>query len=128
LQTLLDVTKALSDRNRLRVVAALQDHTELCACQITELLQVTGATVSRHMGILMKAGLVKSRKEGRWTFYKVKTPTANTRPVMQWLQRGLQESADLDGDRRFLARILSEEKEDLCRRQRGGTCCPKQTH
>jgi len=125
LQALLDVTKALSDRNRLRVVAALQANPELCACQITELLQVTGATVSRHMGILLQAGLVVSRKEGRWTYYQLRTPAADTRPVLKWLQHGLQESPDIEADRQALSRILCEDKEDLCRRQRGDACCPQ---
>jgi len=43
--------KALSDQNRLRVVAALLSEPELCACQIKELLNVTGATVSRHLAL-----------------------------------------------------------------------------
>ena len=127
MQTILDVTKALSDRNRLRVMAALHIHPELCACQITELLQVTGATVSRHMGILVQAGLVVSRKAGRWTYYQLKTPAAETRPVMKWLQRGLQKSPDIEADHQALSRILCEEKEDLCRRQRGEACCPPRT-
>jgi len=125
LKTLLDVTKALSDRNRLRVVAALQVHNELCACQITELLQVRGATVSRHMGILMRAGLVESRKDGRWIFYQLKLPRNGARPMMDWLRCELQASSELDMDRQRLSRILSEDKEDICRRQRGEACCPR---
>lgn len=125
MQTLLDVTKALSDRNRVRVVAALQIHAELCACQITELLQVSGATVSRHMGILKQAGLVESRKDGRWIFYQLRAPASHARPMLDWLQRELQASPDLEKDRKALSRILSEEKEDLCRRQRGEACCPR---
>ena len=125
MQTLLDVTKALSDRNRVRVVAALQGHVELCACQITELLQVSGATVSRHMGILMRAGLVESRKDGRWIFYQLKTPASNAGSLLDWLQREFRASPDLEIDRQALSRILSEDKEDLCRRQRGEACCPR---
>jgi ArsR family transcriptional regulator len=61
-----ELFKALSDMNRLRIVVALGRYEELCACQITELLQVTGATVSRHLGVLQHAGVLKSRKEGRF--------------------------------------------------------------
>jgi len=124
-QALLDVTKALADRNRLRVVAALQIHTELCACQITELLQVKGATVSRHMGILVRAGLVESRKDGRWIYYQLKIPAAGNRPMMNWLQGELQASPEVELDRQRLSRVLSEDKEDICRRQRGESCCPR---
>ena len=60
------IFKALSDRNRLRAVSPLMQVNELCACQITERLQVTGATASRHMGVLISAGLVCRKKDGRW--------------------------------------------------------------
>ena len=57
MKTQLEQLKALSDRNRLRVVAALMNTSELCACQISELLGVSGATASRHMDLLIRAGL-----------------------------------------------------------------------
>ena len=65
----LEILKALSDRNRLRVVVALMHMDELCACQIVELLHVSGATASRHMSLLIHAGIVESRKDGRWVYY-----------------------------------------------------------
>lgn len=125
MQSLLAVMKALSDRNRFRVVAALQAHDELCACQITELLQVSGATVSRHMGILVQAGLVEARKAGRWTHFRLIAPPApHIQPILVWLKAGTGQCPDVDRDRRALEAILSQEKEVLCRRQRGAACCP----
>ena len=59
-----NVFKALGDRNRLRILASLLCHKELCACQIHEWLGVTGATASKHLGLLVDNGLIKSRKEG----------------------------------------------------------------
>ena len=41
METTLETLKALSDKNRMRVVAALWRFDELCACQITELLKVS---------------------------------------------------------------------------------------
>lgn len=125
MRSMVSVMKALSDRNRFRVVAALQMHAELCACQITELLQVTGATVSRHMGILVRAGLAESRKEGRWTYFRMRTtPTSDSGPILKWLREGAKQSSQGVRDRRALIQILSLDKEDLCRRQRAETCCP----
>ena len=122
----LSIMKALSDRNRLRVIAALLVHAELCACQITEMLRVAGATVSRHMGILSQAGLIESRKDGRWTFFRVKaSPGPDTQPVLTWLKEGFQKCPEVERDRRALEVILSLDKEVLCRKQRGEACCPK---
>jgi len=69
MQDPLNILKGLADGNRLRVVPALMKQEELCVCQITELLRPAAATVSRHMNILQNAGLVHSRKHGRYVFY-----------------------------------------------------------
>ncbi len=126
MQKPLTILKALSDRNRLRIVAALRKQTELCACQITEMLQVTGATVSRHMGILVQAGLVESRKVGRWIFFWLKdSPDVDSQAILIWLEESLKKSPEIENDRRELGAILAVGKEDLCRRQRGEACCPR---
>ena len=120
----LEMLKALADRNRLRVVAALMDQEELCACQITELLQVTGATASRHMGLLLHAGIVQSRKEGRWIYYRL-APPADTQAVFQWLETSFAGSDQLLADLQALGKIIGIGRKDLCRMQRGEACCPK---
>lgn len=38
MKNIIAVAKALADRNRLRIVAALMQYDELCACQIIELM------------------------------------------------------------------------------------------
>ncbi|HSR88153.1 MAG TPA: metalloregulator ArsR/SmtB family transcription factor [Pontiella sp.] len=116
--------KALSDMNRLRIVAALNRYDELCACQITEVLQVTGATASRHLSILHKAGLIDSRKEGRWIYYRL-APPAGTQAVFEWLEQAFAGSEQLESDAVALDKIVEITREDLCRMQRGEACCPK---
>lgn len=123
METTLDTLKALSDKNRMRVVAALWRFDELCACQITELLQVSGATASRHLGILLNAGLVESRKEGRWVYYKLCKPEG-AEPLFQWLEQSLSGAEELVKDLQALIKIVGITREDLCRQQRGETCCP----
>lgn len=120
----LEILKALSDKNRSRVVAALTRYDELCACQITELLQVSGATASRHMGILQKAGLVGSRKDGRWVYFFLTKPEGSE-PLFQWLETSLLNSEQVRNDFQALEEIVGMTREDLCRMQRGEDCCPK---
>ncbi len=116
MQTALDITKALADGNRMRVILALFDHKELCVCQITELLRISMATVSRHMSILHKARLVQSRKDGRWVHYRL----AQTfpKPLGDWLQYAVQDSAEIKADQLRLAEILSTDTVDLCQSQK----------
>lgn len=64
------VFKALSDPNRLSIVDMLSCG-ELCACKILEKFNITQPTLSHHMKILCDSGLVKGRKEGKWTYYSL---------------------------------------------------------
>lgn len=120
----MEFLKAISDHNRLRIIAALSRYEELCACQITELLQVTGATVSRHLSILNAAGLLTSRKDGRWVYFRI-SPSADVEPILQWLAGRFSAAADIQGDLKRLDEIVGVDPEDLCRAQRGEACCPK---
>jgi DNA-binding transcriptional ArsR family regulator len=60
-------TKALADETRVRTLLSLRQG-ELCVCQITELFGLAPSTVSKHLSILFQAGLVDSRKDGRWMY------------------------------------------------------------
>lgn len=116
--------KALADKNRLRGFFALLHYDELCACQITELLQVTGATVSRHLSVLSAAGLLKSRKDGRWVFYRLNRSCTGLDGILRWLTPELESSVTIRSDLDALRQITEVSCEDLCRKQRGESCCP----
>ena len=113
----LKVTKALADGNRLKIVAALLEYDELCACIITEFLGIAGATASRHLSILVNAGLLSSRKEGRWIHYRL---SIADNLLLAWLKVSLDNKTNLKG----LAEIVASPVEDICRKQRGIDCCP----
>lgn len=64
------VLKALSDPKRLRIVDMLSCG-ELCACKILEEFHITQPTLSHDMKVLMDAGIVNARPEGKWTYYSL---------------------------------------------------------
>lgn len=105
--------KALADGNRLRVVTALSASDELCVCQITELLQVSTPTVSRHMNVLQNAGLVENRKDARWVYYRLseKFPQA----LLNWAMASVADSPVVLQDKDRLETILSYPPDELCR-------------
>ena len=117
--------KALSDRNRFRVVAALLQSKELCACQIHEWLGVTGATASKHMSILVASGLVLSQKDGRWVHYRINREQANLRPLMSWIRNQVKVDIDLLEDLKDLSSVTACPPVELRKRQRlaASTCC-----
>ena len=64
------IFKAFCDENRIRILEMLQTG-EKCACKLLEELNVTQPTLSHHMKLLCDAGIIDSRKEGKWTHYKI---------------------------------------------------------
>ena len=62
------ILKAISDPKRLRIVDMLSCG-EKCACQLLEAFQITQPTLSHDMKVLIEAGVVQDRREGKNTFY-----------------------------------------------------------
>jgi len=113
----LKAVKALADASRMRVVAVLADNGELCVCQIIALLHLAPATVSRHMSVLQNGGLVSSRKEGRWVYYRL---SESFPPMLKkWLEKALARSSQIAGDRQEMNRIVACDRRELCRRSSG---------
>jgi len=63
--------KALGDPVRLRLFSLLASGNELCVCHLTDALQLPQSTVSRHLAILRNAGLVDTRRDGKWIHYRL---------------------------------------------------------
>ncbi|MDA3916965.1 MAG: metalloregulator ArsR/SmtB family transcription factor [Deltaproteobacteria bacterium] len=125
MDNLLSILKALSDKNRLRTFCALLSYEELCACQITELLQVAGATVSRHLSLMVNAGILKNRKAGRWIYFRLNTENFSLDPIFKWVRQQLDGSNQVEKDLKSLKQITLIPCEDLCRKQRGEASCPE---
>jgi ArsR family transcriptional regulator len=92
---------------------------ELCVCQITELFGLAPSTISKHLSILFQAGLVESRKEGRWIYYKLPGKEAPTevREALDWIEKSLDANPRVTEDQKKLKGILKEDPAELCKRQ-----------
>ncbi|MEN6378301.1 MAG: metalloregulator ArsR/SmtB family transcription factor [Methanofastidiosum sp.] len=66
-----EIFKALGDDTRLRIVKCLLNQ-EYCACDFTFDIQKDQTTISRHLKILVGAGILKSEKKGRNIIYSIK--------------------------------------------------------
>ena len=113
----MNITKALADENRVRALMALKG-SELCVCQIIELLGLAPSTVSRHMSILKQARLVEARKEGRWMYYRLpdKTAPVQVREALSWVKKSLVRNKRIQMDAGRLKEILKVDRETLCSR------------
>lgn len=112
------ITRALADENRIRVLLALRGG-ELCVCQITELFGLAASTISKHLSILYQAGLVDSRKAGRWIYYSlpVKGGSAPAREAIRWVARSLAKDERAIADAARLRKVLALDPVELCKRQ-----------
>jgi len=120
MKTFASIAKALSDEGRVRIIRALDKEDEICACQLTELLGLTPSTVSKHLGILKQAGLLKSRKEGTWIFYTINTQSRD-KLVTAWIEFALKtvrNESEYKEDKKKLKAIKQLNPEDLCSKQR----------
>ena len=93
-----ETCKALADRNRVRILAALFNYKELCACEIYEWLTVSGATASKHLGILIRTNLILNRKDGRWVFYRINKSNPSNRKLLNWLKDQFAKDEKLQKD------------------------------
>ena len=111
--------KALGDETRIRAVLALREY-ELCVCQIVELLELAPSTVSKHLQILKEAGLVKSRKKGRWVYYSLSSSDAKGVPqaALRMILLKARQTNVAKTDCRRLKKILKIDPEVLCERQK----------
>ena len=64
----LDALKAIAEATRLRIVAVLR-HGELTVTDLTEILGQSQPRVSRHLKLLVDAGVVAKHREGTWAFF-----------------------------------------------------------
>jgi ArsR family transcriptional regulator len=88
---------ALADPTRLRILMLLRAM-ELSVGELAQVLGQSQPRVSRHVKILIDAGLAERRKEGSWVFLSL-GPRPRTEPLFQLVDRW----ADLDGDNPWVA-------------------------
>ena len=72
-QDLADDFKVLSDPVRLRLLSLIASvpEGEVCACDLNDPLERSQATVSHHLSVLVKAGLITREQRGKWAWFAI---------------------------------------------------------
>ena len=103
--------KALADATRLRILGLLLTG-EVCVCHIHESLRLPQPKTSRHLAYLRRAGLVDTRREGVWIYYRLANAPD---PVLQTIREAVVHAlGHVDAIRRDAERL----------RQKTGCCVP----
>jgi ArsR family transcriptional regulator len=71
MKSVINLLKVLSDEKRLRMLMLLTKK-EMCVCQLMGVIGASQPLVSRNLSILMNAGLLSERREGKLRFYRIR--------------------------------------------------------
>ena len=113
MQAAVTFAKALADATRLRIIIALRQR-ELCVCELCDALEATQSTLSTHLTLLRDAGITRTRKQGKWIYYRLSNEVA---PLIETL---LRHFADTSRDKR-IRRDTDRLRQRLKLRENG--CC-----
>lgn len=81
------VFKAMSDENRLKILELLREK-EYNASELLQEMDFGQSTLSHHMRILLNAGIIDARKNGKWTFYNLNKEAYEQ--MIDWMRHYLE--------------------------------------
>ena len=113
MRDLIQVTKALSDETRIRILNLLLER-DCCVCEVMQALDISQSRASRNLGILQDAGFLKAKRDGLWMVYSIDWQSANHYTTSL---------AKLLVDSPLRNEILKEDKERLKQAKRVGPGC-----
>jgi ArsR family transcriptional regulator, arsenate/arsenite/antimonite-responsive transcriptional repressor len=94
--------RALADPTRLRLLNLIADK-EICVCYFVEILGISQPKISRHLAYLRRAGVVASRRDGRWMHYRLVAPSdPAASAILKETLAHLRQSPGLQGELRKL--------------------------
>jgi DNA-binding transcriptional ArsR family regulator len=85
------------------------------------------STVSKHLSILKNAGLIDSRKQGRWMYYRLadQRVSEGNAQAIEWILRSITETDRFVRDNKCIEEILKIDPEILCSQPNRSSACEK---
>ena len=103
--------RALADETRWRIVRLVKDRA-LCVCELADILEMPQSSVSSHVQIIRKAGMLESEKCGKWTYFRI---SREHLPILTQIIASFSDTADYAPDiQRAETRLAN----------RANSCCP----
>ncbi len=114
MRELIQVLKAIADKNRIRIIKMLEKK-KMCVCELSAVLEITQPSVSRHLSILNNAGILKDERNGQWIDYSLNDERINQyAPVIKnVIQKWLNSDATIKND---LRRAKNLSRKDICKK------------
>jgi ArsR family transcriptional regulator len=100
--------RALADNTRLRLLN-LMGKDEICVCFLVDVIGTNQPKISRHLAYLKRAGIVSSRRDGKWIHYKIAMPSNDSAAkILQNLLDGLALDPQMQAEKNQLASICCQ--------------------
>ena len=111
-KNLVQFSRTLGDSTRWRIVRLVLDDA-LCVCELADILEMPQSTVSSHVQVIRKAGLLESEKCEKWTYFRI---DPDYRELISTLEKffGTQDAVLTSDAARAVARLARREE----------SCCP----
>lgn len=74
MDTFLQSISALNDETRVRILAFLHRHGELCVCDLQNSFEMIQSRLSRHLKILKDGGFLRLERRGTRAYYSIRSP------------------------------------------------------
>lgn len=103
--------RAVADETRWRIVRLVMDRA-LCVCELADILGMPQSSVSSHVQIIRKAGLLESETCGKWTYFRVERDQI---ALLKAILKKFPEPGDFAAD-------TQKAEARLARRE--SSCCP----
>ncbi|MHA1167193.1 MAG: ArsR/SmtB family transcription factor [Candidatus Hodarchaeales archaeon] len=72
IEPVIKALKAIAEPKRLQILYLLKDGTPKCLCELEAVLDISQPTITHHIKVLEKAGVIETRKSGKWLLCMVK--------------------------------------------------------
>ena len=69
-ESIVNFSRALADSTRWRIVRLVLEDA-LCVCELADILEMPQSSVSSHVQVIRKAGLLESEKCEKWTYFRI---------------------------------------------------------
>lgn len=70
----LQTVGSINDESRVVILNFINEHKEVCVCDIENSFEMTQSRVSRHLKILKDGGFLRVERRGKWAHYSIREP------------------------------------------------------
>jgi ArsR family transcriptional regulator len=113
MENIVGFNRALADPTRWRIVRLVMSDA-LCVCELADILEMPQSSVSSHVQIIRRAGLLESEKCEKWTYFRIATRYLKLLQTMEKFFESSQDAAWAGDAEKAAARLAKREN----------SCCP----